>query len=107
MSDGSKEQMKKIYICGKVTGNVDYFLDFSYVEDRLRFYGYEPVNPVTLIDIVDDEPWESAMKIAITAMLGCDGVALLSNWQDSKGAKIEASLAAQIGIEVRPYNEWH
>ena len=96
--------MKKIYICGKVTGNGNYFLDFTHAEDRLRFYGYEPVNPAALIDA--NEPWESAMKIAINAMLGCDGVALLSNWQDSKGAQIEAQLAKGIGIEVRPCNEW-
>jgi hypothetical protein len=39
-------------------------------------------------------------------MLKSDGVALLPDWSESKGAMIEASLAQEVGIPVKPIEEW-
>jgi hypothetical protein len=39
-------------------------------------------------------------------MLTCGGVALLPDWEDSKGAMIEARLAINLGLEVTPVDEW-
>jgi hypothetical protein len=96
--------MKNIYICGKVTGDPNYQEKFCMQEERLNSLGYEPVNPAACI--WSDEEWSKAMKLAIRMMLLCDGVSLLPDWRKSKGARIEARLARDLGIDVRENNLW-
>ena len=96
--------MKRIYICGKVTGDPDYYIKFLKEENRLFSLGYEPVNPAALIS--RKEEWSKAMRTAIRAMLLCDGVSLLPDWRKSKGAKIEARLARELGMDVRANKKW-
>jgi hypothetical protein len=97
--------MKKIYISGKITGDPDYFEKFNSEESRLTNHGYYPANPAFLVD-ENEKDWNKAMKIALREMLLCDGVSLLPDWQESRGAKIEERLARELGIEVRPCAEW-
>jgi len=96
--------MKKIYICGKVTGDPNYREKFLKEDDRLSSLGYEPVDPTACIS--SKESWSKAMKLAIRLMLLCDGVSLLPDWRKSKGAIIESSLARELGIAVRDSKEW-
>jgi hypothetical protein len=39
-------------------------------------------------------------------MLQCDGVALLPDWKQSKGAKIEERLARELSLDVRTCEVW-
>jgi hypothetical protein len=94
----------KIYICGKITGDRDYKKKFYEAEERLYELGYYPVNPAAFVPA--NTSWEEAMKLAIRAMLQCDGVSLLPDWKQSKGAKIEARLARELGMDVRPGRDW-
>jgi len=96
--------MKKIYICGKVTGDPDYDKKFLAEENRLFSLGYEPVNPAAFIS--RKEEWLKAMQMAIRAMLLCDGVSLLPSWKKSRGARIEASLARDLEMDVRDNLKW-
>lgn len=57
-------------------------------------------------DLPEDISWNEAMKYDIREMLRCDGVVLLANWDDSKGACIEARLAADLGMATRPVSRW-
>lgn len=96
--------MKKVYISGKVTGDPNYREKFLEEENRLFSLGYEPVNPAACISSA--EKWSKAMRTALRAMLLCDGVSLLSDWKKSKGAKIEARLARELGLDVRDNGKW-
>jgi len=96
--------MKRIYICGKVTGDPDYKKKFLKEENRLFSLGYEPVNPAVIVP--SNKDWSSAMKTVLRAMLLCDGVSLLPDWKKSKGAKIEVRLARELSIEVRDNSKW-
>ena len=53
-----------------------------------------------------DDSWIAAMRKTLALLLVCDGVALLPDWKDSKGAGIEARLAADLGLDVRPIELW-
>jgi len=96
--------MKRIYIAGKISGDKNYCKKFLAEEDRLYDLGYEPVNPAAIIE--PKVPWPEAMKIAIRKMLLCDGVSLLPDWKKSRGAKIEARLARELGMDVRSSYRW-
>ena len=96
--------MKQVYICGKVTGDPNYYKKFLKEEDRLFSLGYEPVNPAACIS--RNEEWPKAMRTAIRMMLLCDGVSLLPDWKKSKGAKIEARLARKLGMDVKDNVKW-
>jgi len=95
---------RKIYISGKVTGDPDYGEKFIAEADRLRALGYRPVNPTA--QIPEDESWPSAMRIALGAMLACDGVSLLPGWRESRGAKVEERLTRELEMDVRASHEW-
>jgi len=95
---------KRIYICGKVTGDPNYRAKFRKEEERLFAFKYEPVNPTAGISA--NEEWAKAMKTALRLMLLCDGVSLLPDWKKSKGAKIEVRLARELGMDVRDSKKW-
>jgi hypothetical protein len=53
-----------------------------------------------------DTPWETCMKAAVTEMLKCDGVALLENWESSRGAVIEIELAEKLSMPFETVPNW-
>lgn len=89
----------KIYIAGKVTG-LNYreaFTQFKKIEKELIAQGYEIVNPLETVS--SDSSWEDAMKICIRELTSCHGIYLLPNWYQSRGAKLEARIALELGLE--------
>jgi len=42
------------------------------------------------------------MRMALAQLVTCDCVALLDGWRDSRGARIEARVAHDIGLRVVP-----
>jgi hypothetical protein len=94
----------KLYICGRITGDDNYRAKFLEAENTLCEAGFHPVNPATLVPANTD--WNQAMKKAVGFMLQCDGVALLADWKNSRGAKIEKRLAMEIDIPVMPVDRW-
>jgi hypothetical protein len=98
------EGKMKIYISGRITGDSNYREKFLDAGNRLKNAGHHPLSPVTPVsDCID---WQSAMRTAVCLMLKSEGVALLDDWSESKGAIIEASLALELGIPVKPIGEW-
>lgn len=90
----------KIYISGKISGiEKEAPALFESAELTIKQFGHEPVNPMKL-NHNHDRSWHSYMKEDLKAMMDCDAVYFLSNWQDSKGAIIEHGLAAQLGLKL-------
>lgn len=98
---------KKVYIAGKVTGlNPDIVSSkFQNAEIQVELLGFEAVNPIKVVNNIT-EPWESAMKICVKAMLECDAVVILPCWSLSTGARIERQLAAALGIPIFNYDSF-
>jgi hypothetical protein len=95
----------KIYIAGKISGLVyeDALRAFVEAEDVVRGFGHEPVNPMRENGLDGDGneyAWAEYMKRDIPHLLRCDGIYLLPNWRDSKGARLEHYIAKELGMEV-------
>lgn len=90
---------KKIYIAGKVTGEpiAECTMKFGVAQKQLTDLGFEAVNP---LEVVGDfkAPWKEAMRKCIEALIYCDGVLLLPDCLDSRGAMIERGLAQSMDI---------
>jgi hypothetical protein len=94
----------KLYICGRITGDDRYYDKFLEAENELYEAGFAPINPAACVPPALD--WNRAMRKALGLMLQCDGVALLDDWNNSKGAKIEANLAKAVGLPIKSIHEW-
>lgn len=89
----------KVYISGKITG-----LDlndaralFAEAAEEVRLMGHEPMNPMELTPGSTDWVWEDYMIKDIKILFGCEGIYMMRNWQDSKGARIEHHIALETG----------
>lgn len=96
--------MTRVYVAGPMSGYPDHnFHEFRREAQRLRQIGFEVVNPV---DINPDPktPWAECMKVDIKALMDCDLIALLPNWEASRGARLEVHIAQALGIPTVPAN---
>lgn len=95
--------MKRIYISGPMSGlpNLN-FPTFKAEATRLRALGYDVVNPAELHGDTpnQDIPWEECLRTDLIAMLGCDTVAMLPAWHQSKGTHLELHVAHRVGIKI-------
>lgn len=95
----------RIYIAGPVTGKPDLNRPaFESAAVCLEAAGHTPIVPHWFVPPYAE--WQTAMRRSIETLVKCDGVALLPGWQGSKGARIERSLALDLGMDVREILEW-
>jgi hypothetical protein len=96
--------MKRIFLCGPISGRADYEEHFLKAEEtllnKIKLEGLQikTVNPSQFP--LKKEPWEICLRYTIKAMLSCDGIALLQGWEQSQGCLTELSLAGWLKIPV-------
>jgi hypothetical protein len=95
----------KLYLSGKITGCRGYRKLFADAKKRLAGAGYAVASPADL-KFPKGTDWAVAMKAAVAEMMKCDGVALLENWESSRGAVIERELAEKLSMPVRAEWDW-
>ncbi len=95
-----RDKKPKVYISGKITGLEEkvYKNNFNSAELYLTGLGYDVVNPVSYTG-ESDWSWSDFMKMDLKLLLDCDYIYILDGWEDSTGAKVEYSLARDIGIK--------
>ena len=84
------EEQVKVYIAGKITGNPSYKQQFAEAEKKLREKGFTTMNPAVLPDGFEHQEY---MRVCFSMIDVCDAVYFLSNWEDSKGARMEYNYA--------------
>lgn len=101
MVGGSLMSVSAVYIAGPMTGIEDFnYPLFNQVAAQLRERGYVVHNPAENDGGSSGKPWEFYMRLALRSMLECDQVCLLPGWESSRGARIEESLARDLGMRV-------
>lgn len=96
--------MKKIYISGKITGLSQKGAEriFQDAEDALseRYPNTEIINPMKEVPYEKGKTWEEYMLDDIGLLFGCDCIYMINNWESSKGARVECSIAKEMGKNI-------
>lgn len=96
--------IKKIYIAGKVSGLpvAQTSMKFGKHQQLLMQQGHTPIVPLDICTKKDT--WHQAMRKCIAALVTCDEIHMLHDWQDSPGATLEHELAGKLGITIHYIN---
>ena len=93
----------RIYISGPITGRPNNNKEaFTNAKELLLSHGFEVVNPHDLETLKphDQMSWNDYMRNDIKALMDCNLVAVLEDWHESTGARLEVELAHRLGMEV-------
>lgn len=104
----------RAYLAGKMTGEPDLgFPMFNRVAAQLRAKGHDIVNPAEinggaaeLVACAAMTPeqllahWRACMRRDIAELVTCEGIFMLPNWMDSRGALIEHGIARDLGLRI-------
>jgi len=91
----------KVYIAGKI-GDLpveEYTKKFNGAHKYLERHGYDVVSPIKLPH-AHSRTWAAYMLENLAALSECEGIAMLPNWMDSPGARIEHAFAYRMGLEI-------
>lgn len=93
--------MRRIYLSGPMSGLPELnFPAFAAEAARLRGLGFEVVNPAEINP--EGGTWHECMRRDVAALVTCDHVATLPDWEKSQGATLEVYLADRLGIRDSP-----
>lgn len=83
----------KIYIAGKISGlpQAEVERKFATAKEALIAKGYEPISP--LDNGCDSICWFDQMAACFQMLKSCDGIYMLSDWINSRGAICEFQAA--------------
>lgn len=88
----------KVYIAGAISGVTDYAVHFRRAKSWLAYFGHTVLNPAELPEGMSKADY---MSICVPMLLAADVVFMLTGWEASRGARIEAALAKYCGKIIR------
>ena len=98
----------KLYIAGPMSNVPDFnYPAFHAATKQLAAVGYTPINPARSEGREGCATWLHYMRAALRDIADADGIATLPGWVESRGARLEVHLADDLGIPVRPVDEWY
>ena len=90
-----------IYISGPMTGLPNLNMEaFNDAENKLRKAGWADIrNPARLaVNEYENLPRSLYLRSDLRQLLDCQAILLLRGWEQSKGARLEALIADEVGI---------
>ena len=100
-----KSDKKRVYIIGKVTGlpRLEALTKFARAKDIIKRMGDIAISPVDCVPAEAD--WNTAMKICIPLLLGCDHIYCIDDVHSTVGGFIEKTIAGWLDIvEIKYFN---
>lgn len=98
--------MTTLYLSGPMTGIEDNnFPAFNLVTRRLKYFGYLVLNPAEK-GIIHGWKWADYLKYDLAELVKADGVATLPGAEMSRGARLEAHVAFELGMTIQPWRDW-
>lgn len=95
-----------LYIAGPMTGYPDENRPaFHAAHAELQSVGFVCMNPA-LNGLPYTAPWHHQMRRDYSMLMACHGVALLSGWERSRGARREVQMAGDLQMPVRLLADW-
>lgn len=96
-----------LYVCGPMSGLPGLNFDAFFEADKLlREAGYEVLNPADRAGRTPDMPWDWYLRRCIKDAVDADGLALLPDWQRSRGATLEWTVATKLHMPVMTVHDW-
>lgn len=93
------------YLSGPMAGYPENnFPAFQKAQIELGFLGYPVVSPHA-IDHGDTTEWADFLRGDIKVMLDCAGLILLKGWPQSRGSRLELSIALALDWPVFYYHD--
>lgn len=89
-----------LFISGKITGDDNFKAKFKQVQDKLIKQGHRVLNPCWIDAEMANLEHSEYLHIDFAMIDIADGIYMLSDWQDSTGAKMEYDYALKSGKEV-------
>lgn len=91
---------EKIFISGKISGYHYYYAyqKFAKTDKYLSKLGYKVVNPMCLCQ----RNWSRlrCMAVCLWNLIHCDTIYMLEDWKDSRGARIEYTIACLLRKDI-------
>ena len=91
----------RLYISGKISGDDNYLQKFTEAQIRLEAEGFRVINPALLEGVLPKAVWEEYLYASLTMMELADGIVMLPDWKESRGACMEYGYA--VGQEIPVY----
>jgi hypothetical protein len=96
----SADRKNRIYIAGPMTGLPEYnFPAFNAAAKLLRAAGWHVENPAEH-GHVEGAGWSDYLRWDLTRIATVSTMYLLPGWKKSKGARLEVTVARELGIEL-------
>lgn len=92
----------RLYLAGKIKGDPNYRAKFAMAEAVLKSQQHTVLSPTKL---PEGRTPSFYMKRCFRLIEKVDGVALLPDWRQSGGARLERDFALYIGVPVYEFDE--
>ena len=96
-----------LYVCGPMSGlpglNFDAFFE---ADKKLRDAGFDVLNPADRAGRTPDMPWSWYLRRCIKDVADADGLAVLPGAGSSKGARLELTIAEELGMATMTVAGW-
>lgn len=94
-----------LYLSGPMTGISEHnFPAFHAGATQLRDAGFTVLNPAEAGS--GEMSWADYLRRDLRQVLDSDGIALLSGWSLSRGAKLEVHVAEELGMASMTVEAW-
>lgn len=91
----------RVYVAGPMSGMPGHnFPAFNAAADSLRAQGWHVENPAEHGE-VDGATWADYMHCDVAMLASCSAIHLLPGWSKSRGATLEAYIAAALGMQFQ------